>query len=326
MMLLRHPSRTFPLEFLEQATDLSSEHRLGAHVYVLVLTMACVGAACHGVAMAIRKKYGEGHEKYWLEWRWWVGTILDGVAGMLIWPAMPFVSVQIFAPLVIVVQLGTSYILGLLIFNEKFALHHNIGFIFAVAGVIGVSMSTSHEAANFTIAQFWAAWVSVRFIITTVIILLALSGCFAMMERSTFWALCAAFLEGIQYICSRSIVDSIFEERMSFILQPAVFAAIALKVLCIVGIIHTSQLGLEANLSKFAGIYLCGCVFFMCIYGSAFFGDAMPINFVFFASAFFTLTGIWLLNQSEDILQKDMEGSKDLTGNPQESEVNVSHA
>merc|ERR1719359_1338248 len=60
--------------------------------------------------MALRKFYGQGHENFWLEWRWWIGAIVDGIAGCLIWPAMPYLTVDILAPLVIVVQLSSSYL------------------------------------------------------------------------------------------------------------------------------------------------------------------------------------------------------------------------
>jgi multidrug transporter EmrE-like cation transporter len=269
--------------------------------------------------MALRKLGGEGVEKYYLEWKWWVGTIVDGVAGVMIWPAMPYVSVQIFAPLIIVCQLGTSYILGLVVFKEKCRLMHNVGLSCAIAGVIGVSLSTSHQAANFSIAEFWAGWVTPRFLMTSLVALIVLTVCFFTTHRSTFWALAAAACEGIQYICSRSIVDSIFDYELDFFLQPAVFAAFLVKSLCILGILHFQQLGLSADLSRFAGIYLVGCTVFMCVYGAAFFGDPLPLNFGFAISAFFTLAGIWLLNQkhadsdiegpSKDALAKDVETS-----------------
>merc|ERR1719183_155975 len=249
--------------------------------------------------MALRKKYGEGIEKYWLEWKWWVGTIADGTARFIIWPAMPYVSVQIFAPLIITVQLGSSYILGLLVFKEKCVLAHNVGLVCALLGVIGVSLSTSHQAAHFTITEFWAGWVNPRFIITNFVIAAVLAACYATAHRSTFWALLAAAFEGVQYICSRSIVDSIFERELEFIKQPAVLAAFVIKGLCILGILHSQQLGLESDLSRFAGIYLVGCTLFMCVYGWAFFGDEVPLTATFALSTISTLFGIWLLNSSE---------------------------
>lgn len=283
-------------------------------VYVLVLVIALCGGALHGIAMAIRKKYGEGKEKYWLEWKWWVGTVADGFAGFMIWPAMPFVSVQILVPLIIATQLGSSYICGLVLFQEKCQLNHTVGLILCVIGIIGISLSTSHEASHFTISQFWSGFVSPRFVWTTLFSMLALAGSYLAANQSTFYALLCGFFEGLQYICSRSIVDSIFEKQLGFLTQPAVLGAVVLKGSCILGIIYFQQLGLEADLSTFAGIYLVGCVLFTCVYGWAFFGDAMPLSISFFLSAFSTLAGIWLLNQSHDLVSGEKEAEKGKDG------------
>lgn len=267
--------------------------------------------------MALRKKYGEGVEKYWLEPGWWVGTIADGFAGWMIWPAMPFVSVQILVPLIIVLQLGSSYILGLFLFHEKNQFNRNVGLACAFAGVIGVSLSTSHQAAHFSIGEFWAGWVTTRFLATSATIIVLLTGCFKLIHRSSFWALVAAAVEGIQYICSRSIVDSIFDHELDFIFKPAVLAAISIKICCILGILHSQQLGFnsKAELSQFAGIYLIGCTVFTCVYGWAFFGDAMPLSIFFAISSCFTLAGIWLLNQSADSPSEDDKTKSDVEGN-----------
>lgn len=264
--------------------------------------------------MAIRKKYGEGKEKYWLEWKWWVGTVADGFAGFMIWPAMPFVSVQILVPLIIALQLGSSYICGLVLFQEKCLMHHNIGLSLCVIGIIGISLSTSHEASHFTITQFWGGFVNPRFLLTTVFSMLTLTGCYFTANQSTFYALLCGFFEGLQYICSRSIVDSIFEKQLGFLTQPAVLGAVVLKGSCILGILYYQQLGLTADLSAFAGIYLVACVLFTCVYGWAFFGDAMPLSISFFLAAFSTLAGIWLLNQSHDLVSGEKEAGKGKDG------------
>jgi len=306
----------------------SGDEPVSKWVYVFVLTLAMCGGALHGIAMALRKKYGEGIEKYWLEPGWWVGTIADGFAGWMIWPAMPFVSVQILVPLIIVLQLGSSYILGLFLFHEPCLLNRNLGLACAFAGVIGVSLSTSHQASHFSIGEFWAGWVTTRFLATSVIILIILTGCFKFIHRSSFWALVAAACEGIQYICSRSIVDSIFERGVDFIFKLAVLAAIAIKICCILGILHSQQLGFnnKADLSQFAGIYLIGCTVFTCVYGWAFFGDAMPYginlgSFSFVISFCLTSAGIWLLNQSAVVqdVEDDLGDAKtkfDVEGKP----------
>jgi len=274
----------------------------------------------HGLAMALKKKYGEGHDKYWLEWKWWVGNITDGCAGCLIWPAMPFVSVHILVPLIIVTQLCTSYVLGLVMFQEKNVMLHNLGLFCAAAGVVGVSLSTSHEASNFAIADFWASCLAPRFIMLNLVVVVTLSGCFVLVNRCTFWALVAASFEGMQYICSRSIVDSIFDHQLEFFTHPAVLVAIGVKAMCIVGIIHSQQLGLDADLSRFAGIYLVSCVLVTCMYGVGFFGDSMPLSLGFAASATSTLAGIYFLNQNPgDDVASEKVPKEEAAGNHQDA-------
>jgi len=290
--------------FLAPTIEFSIRATHGATIsnfmYAMLLGIACLGGFGHGVAMAIKKKFGEGIEKYWLEWKWWVGNILDALSGICIWPAMPYVSVQIFVPLIIVIQLATSYVLGLLVFKERCQMRRNLGMSLAALGVIGISYSTSHEAADFTIAQFWAGWVNTRFVTVNLALVGLLALGFPVLDRTTFWALCAAASEGIQYICSRAIVDSVYDHMHEALAQPAVLAAFVIKGMCILSIIHCQQLGLESDLSRFAGMYLVACVMFTCVEGWAFFGDALPLSLTFAASAFFTLSGIWLLNQKGD--------------------------
>jgi hypothetical protein len=271
-------------------------------VILLVLISACCGGCLHGIAMALRKKYGEGHEKYWLEWRWWMAVLTDGVAGAMIWPAMPFVSVQILMPLVVVVQLGTSYLLGSLLFEERLSWHGNAGLLFSVLGVVGLCLSTSHIAAPIKTEEFWDAWVAFEFLLANAICVGIVAGSFVVCHRSTSWAILCAVLEGLQYLCSRTMASVIYQSVWDGARNRVLLAAVALKVLCILGIVHFSQLGLESDLSRFAGIYLVGCTLAICAYGSVFFGDLAQLTLPFMASAFSTLAGIWLLN-------KDMQGA-----------------
>lgn len=304
LLSLHQPSFQLAESLTQQPRHVSS------FVYVLVIISACSGGALHGVAMALRKYYGKGHEQYWLQWRWWTGTIADAVAGLLIWPAMPFVPVAMLAPLIIVTQLGSSYLLGLFVFNEKFTVPHSVGLVLAVVGVIGVSMSTPHHTAAFSMDDFWTAWLTPRFLMANFIACALLLGSFTLGHRTTFWAIAAAVVEGVQYICSRTIVDSIVDFEFNFLMQPAVLAAFCIKGGCIPLILHFQQQGLESDLSSFAGIFLVSCTLFMCIYGTAFFGEEIQSSVTFIASSFFTLSGIWLLNQIEEAKASDDESNK----------------
>jgi len=109
MILLNLP-HTSMLQFWAYTVGFTNPNTVSDRDYALVILSACVGGALHGVAMALRKFYGAGNGQYYLEWRWWLGTATDAVAGCLLWPAMPIVPVQVFVPMVIVVQLSSSYL------------------------------------------------------------------------------------------------------------------------------------------------------------------------------------------------------------------------
>lgn len=310
MLLLNLPQASL-LQFFVRTASFAHPSNVSDRDYALVVACAMLGGALHGAAMALRKFYGKG-EQYYLEWRWWLGTGLDAFAGCLLWPAMPILPVQILVPLVIVVQLSSSYLIGLIVFRERCALNHNLGLAFAAVGVIGVSMSTAHRAAALPIDDFFAAWMSVRFVLANALALSLLMGTYLFAHPSTFFALLSAVFEGWQYICSRTIVQSLYDYKWLFFKHPAVLAAVSIKVSCILGILHFQQQGLESDLSRFAGIFLVSCVMFTCIFGTAFFGEEIPSSFIFVASAFFTLGGIWLLNHREHDEINDEGSGKDV--------------
>jgi len=206
----------------------------------------------------------------------------------------------------------------MIVFRERCALNHNLGLAFAVVGVIGISLSTSHRAAAFPMQEFFTAWMSIRFSVANLLALGLLVGTYFFAYQSTFFALLSAVLEGLQYICSRTIVASLFKYKLLFFEHPAILAAVGIKVGCILGILHFQQQGLESDLSRFAGIFLVSCTLFTCIYGTAFFGEEVPSSFMFAASAFFTLGGIWLLNyRAEGEVNDDEAGPsvKDVEAN-----------
>lgn len=311
-MLLLNLRESSVLQLWTYTSAILVPESTSSSVLALVLASAIVGGTLHGAAMALRKYYGEGHAQYWLQWRWWIGALCDAVAGCMIWPAMPIVAVQILAPLVIVVQLGSSYLLGMFMFEEKSSLPHSVGLALAVTGVIGISQSTVHQAALFPITQFWSAWATPHLFIANSIAFVMLAGSSAFGHPSTFWALAAAICEGLQYICSRTIVESILDFKFTFLKQPATMAALCVKVCCIVLSLHFQQQGLRSDLSRFAGIFLVSCTLMMCIYGTAFFGEELHTSLVFIASSMLTLVGIWLLNQSAEIQASEDEHSAPL--------------
>lgn len=270
-------------------------------IQTLTLGLALCGGIGHGVAMAVRKHFGEGHQgsmSYWFDWRWWVGTWMDGGAGMLIWPAMPLISVQLLMPMVVVAQLVSSYLLGVFFFGEKATRQSLVGLSFAVIGVFGLSLSTPTSAAPFHIDDFFASWVRTRFLWATFVCILILVTSFTLAKRSTFCALMAGFLEGVQFLCSRAMVDAAFDDFWAIFFNPAVFACVVIKGGCILSILSLQQAGLESDMSRFAGIYLIASVLFICTYGAIFFGDLVPLTLGFAASSASTLVGIWCLNEA----------------------------
>lgn len=260
------------------------------------LVLACCGGALHGIAMAIRKQFGEGNPEYYKDWRWHCGMWLDGIAGVCIWPAMPFISVQLLMPMVVVTQVATSYTIGLAHFGEVSTVWSHTGIVCAIMGVVGLSLANPHHAARFSIDDFFVNWISREVVFTTLGSWIVLGITRTAGVASTFWALVAAWLEGIQFITSRVIADATYEGKLSSHFTTVVCVCL-LKGFCIFSILHAQQLGLDQDLSRFAGIYLVACVFFICLYGAAYFGDSVEFNPMFLMSALSTCAGIYLLNE-----------------------------
>jgi len=279
-------------------------------MWAIVLISAIMGAMLHGVAMALRKHFGEGHEKYWLEWRWWIGALSDAVAGILIWPAMPLISVQLLMPLVTVAQLITTYALGLFVLQEPPLLRNHVGAMCSVAGIIGISMSSSRVASDVEITAFWLRCAQPRFLATLVFSVVFLCSSRTIIGAWAFWALTGGFLEGLQYLCSRTLADAVYESsKISSMTSEylTVFLTVtflfAVKGFCIVAILHSQQLGMASNLSRFAGIYLVSCTVFICALGATMFGDNLELSPIFMASMCLTLAGIGLLSQEDACLE-----------------------
>lgn len=273
------------------------------------LSLVLSGGALHAVAMCMRKYFGEGHRTYWLQWRWWLGVICDGVAGALLWPAMPVITVQLLVPMCTVTQLSVGYLLGLIVFKEQATLENHAGLCFAILGVVGLGV-TGQKIATAPGELSLAQWVQPAFLKALACCLAALFGTFALeMPRATSWAIAAGLAEAVQFLASRSLADVLMHSGLD--LQGAtslrlVVTLVAVKLLSIVVSLHCQQLGFKAQLSRFVGIFLVSTNLLTVLLGLAFFADKVAVTVGFLSSSFATLAGIWLLNS---VCQKDGEGT-----------------
>eukprot|EP00930_Biecheleria_cincta_P045578 TRINITY_DN31416_c0_g1_i1.p1 TRINITY_DN31416_c0_g1~~TRINITY_DN31416_c0_g1_i1.p1 ORF type:complete len:360 (+),score=59.28 TRINITY_DN31416_c0_g1_i1:117-1196(+) len=278
---------------------------------LLVSCLTICGSGLHGVAMAIRKYYGQGQKLYWMQWRWWVGVVCDLVAGCMIWPAMPFLTVELLVPMTMVTHIIVGYLLGLFFFKEQASAKRHMGAFCALLGIVGLATSSPIYAAQAHSRMSFSQWVQPSFAAAFACCLAGVLNTFLFdLPRSTSWALAAALCEALQFITSRTLASTIMKlnngEDISIDEVHQTYVSVAIKVLVIVCILHFQQLGLEADLSRFVSIYLVATAFLTVVLGLAFFGDSVNFSPGFILSALSTLAGIWLLTfEPEPDTRKD---------------------
>lgn len=305
-VLLQH-SATFAQHTLSQASALSTMARIvsdeldndaGITGFEAIL-LACLslGGVLHAVGMAVRKHTGSGHSTWesLAQWQWWAGALCDAIGGILIWPAMPYISVNLVVPWVVVVQLGGTYALGCLYFKEPASAWSHTGLALAVIGVVGLSVTNPLHATGFSMDSFWDHWAQTPFVLASGISVITIAGAYFLAHRSTFWALAAAFVEAVQFICSRALVDTAVTGKLS---QSGTIGATVTKCLCIVAILLFQHWGLQSDLSRFSGIFLAAATFLTSTLGTIYFSDAVVMSRAFVMSAMAAIIGIWLLNRS----------------------------
>jgi len=273
----------------------------------LVLT----GGALHGIAMALRKFFGQGHCDYWKQWRWWSGVLCDAIGGLCIWPAMPVLAAQVLMPMATVCQLVVAYSLALAFFREHVAVVNHLGLVLAVAGVVGISASSPIHAAPEASAERWE---QPRFLCVFLLCAGLAVGSFAL-KASFRWALATAFCEAVQFLTSRTIAGA-FEnwgtEEQSAV---SLLCAAALKATCIICIMHFQQMGMEEELSRFVGTFMVATNLLTVVMSLSFFGDQVRLSALFLGSAALTLLGIWLLNFPASSATKTGGAAKEQTSN-----------
>lgn len=267
---------------------------------LLVSCLTICGSGLHGVAMAIRKYYGQGQELYWMQWRWWVGVVCDLVAGCMIWPAMPFLTVELLVPMTMVTHIIVGYLLGLFFFKEKASAKRHLGAFCALLGIVGLATSSPIYATQANSRLSLSQWAQPSFAASFACCLAGVLNTFLFdLPRSTSWALAAALCEALQFITSRTLAETLIKrhqgEELSVDEVHQAYVSVALKSFVIVCILHFQQLGLEADLSRFVSIYLVATAFLTVVLGLAFFGDSVNFSPGFILSALFTAAGIWLL-------------------------------
>lgn len=265
----------------------------------LCLLAGASGGIFHATSMAVKKKWGDGVERYWLEKMWWSGVFVDLVGGLLIEPAMPFVSVQILMPVVIVSQALSSYAFGMLLFNEPVTLRSGAGVVFGMAGVSGLCLIHTNAPSRFMLDSYWWQWLQRDSLCSLAASAVIMVICVFSRSQSTLWATVAGFIEGVHFTTSRALADGIFlgDGLGSCLKSTTWWDIVILKIVCIVAITHACQLGLATDLSRFAAKYLVASSAFTVWFGAAFFGDRLDLTLAFFSSVSSTLVGVWLLSE-----------------------------
>jgi len=263
------------------------------------LLFACLGlgGVLHGIGMAVRKHAGSGRSTWesLAQWQWWTGALVDAVGGALILPAMPHISVNLIVPCVTVLQLGVAYCVGCYYLKEPTSTSSHAGLVLAIMGVIGLSVSSPPRAGDFSMDSFLGRWVQTPFLVASGVCVATIVGAYFLAHRSTFWALCAAAMEAVQFICSRALVGTALTGEIA---QAGMIVAAVTKCFCLVVILIFQHWGFQSDLSRFSGVFLAGGVFLICTLGTIYFGDAVVLSKTFLISSASTLIGILLLSEA----------------------------
>lgn len=267
---------------------------------VALASLACAGGGLHGVALGVRKRSCSGDTSWWTQCLWWLSFLCDGWASLLIWPAMPIISVELLMPMVLVPQLVVSYAIGCLFMGDAPSARRQTGIAFSIIGTLGLGMSTPVKAEHFDIDTFWFRCQQTNFLLAN-----ACCGCliiFAFLgaDKSHGWACLAAFGEAMQYILTRAIAKVFFGGGAD-LSNPTILCVFLAKSLFFLLIIGCQQCGLSASkgLSSFSGVYLMATVLLTCTQGAVFFGDPIVLSEAFVISAMGTAVGMSLLIQPD---------------------------
>lgn len=212
------------------------------------LALAVFAGSGHAVALALRKELGKGRADYWREPWWWLGLFGELVAGASFAFATPWLPVQVLMPVVAVTQMGCTYLLGLFCLGEHGSAQQHVGLIIATAGVVRLACLKDSAAGESLVDDFLAHFEQVPFLSVNALWISVITCVWHLGSCSVAYALLSAYADGVQFLCTRTLFSAL--ERNGGMFHPAAFAALALKLCCIVADIHFQQLAIRGRLSR----------------------------------------------------------------------------
>merc|ERR1719359_1950172 len=114
-------------------------------------------------------------------------------------------------------------------------------------------------------------------------------------DKPSGYALLSAFFDGMQFLGTRTVAAAV--EKHGSLSEPTDVAALALKITCVLLVLHFQQLALGGDLSRVGASLpvlqnlMCGSL------GAAFFGDLLDISTGLVTAACMTGLGLWLLSR-----------------------------
>ncbi|CAJ1353854.1 unnamed protein product, partial [Effrenium voratum] len=246
------------------------------------------------VGMALRKWGGTGKVVYWRAWRWWLGAAADFVGGIFFMTCVSFFPAAVLLPVVAVVQMGTGYVMGVVLFGESTTRRGSLGLACALLGVAALGQQDLGLAKPAAVRDFFALWGRLTFLAVNGCLVTVLVVVGTLADRSMLFVLISGYLDGVQFLATRALATSLIEGQT---LGCHFWAVLALKTTCIVLCLHTLQLALSENLSRVAAAYPLVASVMPCMLGAAFFGDTLPLSRGLGCAFLCTLLGVALLSE-----------------------------
>lgn len=248
--------------------------------------------------MGLRKRYGQNSAAYWRQPRWWLGVGADGIAGSIFTFTTPLLPVEFLLPIVAASQMAAGYLLGVCCFRERGSVGGCIGLLLLIIGVVLLTREGDLEPGNVTAEEFWGRWLFGPFLLVVSFWTLILVITFARITRAAAFVLLSAFCDGVQFLGTRTMAATL--EKRGFLLDPADFAVLLLKAICVILVLHFQQLALGAELSRIGAALPVLQNIMSGTLGATFFGDALVLSPSFVTAGALTVAGLVLLGWGAD--------------------------